>query len=110
GIVMSWPEDADGDVLRRLDEQGFDFSSRLDIDFMIDFKGWPPSSKAIDLLVDKFGSVEIYDPDDEGQGYILVKVNDRLTCELVVHYQSEISLIMGAYDGWCESWGVLSNA
>jgi len=37
---MSWPDDADGDVLRRLRADGFDFRRKYSIDFNIDFRSW----------------------------------------------------------------------
>jgi len=107
---MNWPNVADGDVLRRMEASGFDFTKPQEIDFMIDFKSWPPDAKAVEILSAKFGDVELFDPDDEGAGYALVKVTAKVGYELVMHYQEEISLIMGAYDGWCESWGAFSNA
>jgi hypothetical protein len=34
---MNWPNDVDGDVLRRLESIGFEFDQETDIDFNIDF-------------------------------------------------------------------------
>lgn len=42
---MNWPDDEDGDVLRVLDERGFDFNKEVKIDFEIDFDHWPLSKK-----------------------------------------------------------------
>ena len=35
---MTWPSDADGDVLRRLEQSGFHFSKSTLIDFNVDFQ------------------------------------------------------------------------
>lgn len=106
---MNWPNNADGDALRRLKDEGFDFSTAAEIDFMVDFENWPPPNEAIDLLAKKFGSVEVYEPEDDGEGYLLVQVCDRVSYELLIHYQDEISLIMGKFSGWCDSWGVMNG-
>jgi hypothetical protein len=49
--IADWPDDADGDVFRRLHTAGFDFSQSRSIDYNVDFKTWPPSEAALDLLV-----------------------------------------------------------
>lgn len=104
---MSFPDDVDGDVLRRLELDGFDFSKPHEVEFCVDFESWPPSQKAIEILCSKFGSVEVIEPDEEDEGYIIVKVKAEVTHSFVVHYQDEISLIVGSEGGVCESWGIL---
>ena len=42
---MNWPNDADGDVFRRLEEKNFDFDSTVQVDFNIDFDHWPLSKE-----------------------------------------------------------------
>ena len=54
---MFWPNDTDGDVLRRLEQDGFDFTRTHEIDFIVDFDSWPPPKKAISLLSEKYGNV-----------------------------------------------------
>lgn len=41
----NWPSDIDGDVLRLLEERGFDFNLAHEIEFIIDFKCWPLSKE-----------------------------------------------------------------
>ena len=106
---MNWPDDADGDVLRRLEQEGFDFTQVHEIDFNVDFESWPPPEKAISLLSEKYGNIEIIPPEEEYEGYVLFRIKDRLTYELVIHVQEETNLIMGPYQGVCESWGLYSN-
>ena len=106
---MNWPNDVDGDVLSQLEKDGFDFIQAHEIDFNVDFNSWPPSEKAISLLKEKYGNIETIPPEEEYEGYILVRIKDKLTYELVIHVQEEISLIMGIYGGACESWGLWSN-
>ncbi len=103
---MNWPNDADGDVLRRLEQDGFDFTQVHKIDFNVDFENWPPPEKAISLLSEKYGNVEIVQPEEDYEGYVLFRIRDKLTYDLVMQVQEETSLIMGAYHGQCESWGV----
>ena len=104
---MNWPNDSDGDALRRLEESDFDFSKNYDVDFNIDFNNWPPSQEAIEILNKEYGGVEVYDPEDEYEGYLMFKINSLITYNLVVDTQSRVSILMKPYGGTCETWGVL---
>ncbi len=104
---MDFPNDADGDVLRRLQETGFDFAVATDIDFNVDFETWPPSGDAIESLYLSYNSIEIYKPEDEYEGYILITINEFLTYNFVVETQQKITKIVSRFGGVCESWGVL---
>lgn len=105
---MNFPDDADGDVLRRLDESGFDFSKSTTIDFNVDFDNWPPHPDAISKLKEYAGAVEIYEPDEEYSGYVLFHIHQILSYELVIDTQRNVTTLMAEYGGICESWGVLS--
>lgn len=107
---MTWPSDADGDVLRRLELSGFDFSKPTLIDFNVDFQSWPPPAAAIAALSRHYPSVRAYEPDGEFAGYLQFQVFARITLELVTNIQREITDLMSSYDGECSSWGVLSPA
>jgi len=45
-----WPNDADGDVFRRMQKSEFDFDKAIDIDFNVDFDSWPPSDELVCML------------------------------------------------------------
>ncbi len=105
---MKFTNDVDGDVLRSLQDQGFDFSRAVSIDFNVDFPYWPPSQKALATLENTFGHIEVYEPEDEYEGYVLFQLNDLLTHDLVVSTQEAAAKLMQPYQGVCESWGVLT--
>ena len=104
---MDWPTDADGDVLRRLEENGFDFSKPHSVDYNVDFDQWPPPGVALKLLEEQYGPIELFDPDAGGAGYVLFKVFGLVTYEEVTSIQLKVTASMRAYGGVCESWGVL---
>lgn len=106
-ITMNWPDDSDGDVFRRLEADGFDFSKSYAIDYNVDFDSWPPLPEAIERLRKLYGDVEIFNPDEEGDGYVLFQVFSPVTYERVTTVQRQASAAMGPYGGICESWGVL---
>ena len=103
---MNWPTDADGDVLRRLQEGGFDFSKPCLIDFNVDFSEWPPSQQAVRLLSGTYPSVKVYEPDGDGAGYIQFQIYAPLTYELVMRIQATTTELMAPFNGECVSWGV----
>ena len=102
-----WPNDADGDVLRRMKASGFDFEVKTDIDFNVDFDDWPPAPELIELLGNQFAIVKMYEPDEHGSGYIRIVLNAVVTYDLVIFIQSSVSELAAPFDGVCQSWGVL---
>ena len=105
---MEWPQDADGDVLRRMQSKGFDFETPCTIDFNVDFDAWPPPAQAIQSLEQQFpGKTKVYANVDNNGGYVLLQVFQRLSYDLVMQVQSNVSGLMSPYGGICESWGVL---
>ncbi|MFT3808001.1 ribonuclease E inhibitor RraB [Arenimonas sp.] len=104
---MSWPDDADGDVFRRLEANGFDFSKPYAVDYNVDFESWPPASAALEVLRSQYGSIEVFEPDEDGDGYVLFQVVGPITYEGVTSVQRRTSSTMQPFGGICESWGVM---
>lgn len=102
-----WPESADGDVFRKLFSKGFDFSKVYAIDFNVDFDQWPPSIEALQTISNSFPGAKVYENDDGKGGYVLFKIQDKLTYELVMNTQAKASALAAPFGGRCESWGVL---
>ncbi|WP_200919853.1 ribonuclease E inhibitor RraB [Duganella sp. Leaf126] len=105
----SWPNDADGDVFRRMQKSGFDFDKPVDIDFNVDFDACPPSAELVNTLRSQFKNVKIYSPDSNDDGYVQFVLNAVLTYELVMSIQKSVSEMAAQFGGVCESWGVLQE-
>lgn len=103
---MQWPDDADADVLRRMKAGGFDFSQSCSIEFNVDFERWPPSPAAMRRLEQQYPSAKAY-PSASGGGYVQFQIYGKLTYELVIATQRDVSAQMAEFGGNCESWGVL---
>ena len=103
----SWPKDADGDVFRRLEAAGFDFTVSHNIDFNIDFDAWPPSADLIRHLRQQYPNLKMFEPDGERKGYVLLVIEAKLSYELVMFVQSSVSKLAAPFGGVCESWGVM---
>lgn len=103
----SWPSDADGDVLRRLQASDFDFGLEYNIDFNVDFESWPPPSSFLEQLRATYPSAQAIDPDQNDNGYVRFVVRSRITYQLVKFVQQSVSQMAAPFGGVCESWGVL---
>ncbi len=106
---MNWPNNADGDVFRRLNDSNFNFSIKNTIDFNIDFDNWPPQSDVVNRLQKKYSRIKIIEPDDEYSGYISFQIHNKLTYNLVIRIQKDISELVKPFGGICESWGVMQD-
>jgi hypothetical protein len=112
---MSWPDDADGDVLRRLEADNFDFSKEYSVDFNVDFDKWPPPQEAVNILKTRYTNMQVIDPDkedlEEGEfnGYIVFQLTNRISYEFVTKTQTEVTRLVRRFGGLCESWGVMTD-
>jgi len=104
--MESWPPDVDGDVFRRLEQNRFDFAHKYTIDFNVDFCSWPPSPEAIVQLRRHYPDLKIIQPESDSRGYIDVHIFEHVTYDFVIKMQAELSGLMKAYNGYCDSWGV----
>lgn len=105
--VPNWPDDADGDVFRRLQDQGFDFSKPYVIDFNVEFDPWPPKPAALARLRERYPTAKAIPDEDGGRGYIQFKIIDLVSYELVIGTQTEVTALVEPFGGVCDSWGVL---
>ena len=109
---MSWPDDADGDVLRRLKDLHVDFDQVHSIEFVVEFERWPVMQDAMEDLHELYDDVVVVEPDKEeialGQlhGFVLVILEAQLSYEFVVGMQSQLTRQLQRYGGRCESWEV----
>ena len=104
---MAWPNDADGDALRRLEENGVNLALPHAIDFDIEFQNWPPDEDLVKRLQNLYGRVSIYPPEGGAFGFVSVKILAVPSYEFVVRTQEELSALSRSSGGVCESWGVL---
>jgi len=107
GAVVSWPQDADGDIFRRLQKSGFDFSKTYLVDFNIEFETWPPSKEVVAMVKSKYGEIELGPPESGELGYIVFQLKSKLSYEWVLQVQREATALTSRFGGKCEYWGVL---
>jgi hypothetical protein len=104
---VTWPDDADGDVLGRLAASGLDFDVPHVVDFNVDFQRWPPFDAALATLRQRFADVESYPSPGGRDGYVLIRTRGVLSYDWVTSVQREVPSLMKPYGGVCQSWGLL---
>lgn len=105
---MTFPNDSDGDVLRRLSNSKFDFSVTTAVDFIIDFDHWPLLDCEMSLILEKYSNAEAIDPEDKGSyGYVLFQIHGLVTYEFVTGIQNDATQLARSIGGRCSDWGVL---
>ncbi|QGZ94415.1 ribonuclease E inhibitor RraB [Terricaulis silvestris] len=100
---MDWPLDADGDVLRRLREAGFNFANRAEIDFDIYFHNSRLAPQAASAIATAFPLATITAQEDG----LVVQIEEFLTYEFVTRMQTDLSELAEPFGGACTEWGVL---
>lgn len=95
----NWPDDADGDALRRLAGAKFDFAKSCSVDYNVDFKSWPPSGPALELLRSMYGELAVYPPGQDDIGYVQFQIVGQVTYERVTSIQRHASSAMQPFGG-----------
>src|SRR5689334_1164686 len=108
-VPGEWPNDADGDVLRRMDASGFDFAAAHVVDFNIDLPHWPPAPSLVAEVQRRYPDSSLFEPESGHRGYIQIRVRAPVTYDLVTSVQREMSELAGPFGGVCESWGVMQQ-
>jgi Regulator of ribonuclease activity B len=105
---MGWPNDADGDVFRRLANDRFDFSTAHVVDFVIGFVD-RPTLEAVALLRETYPLAVVSDDTEYGSNYLLFQLHTVVTYDFVTATQTGITELMKRFGGVCESWGVMND-
>jgi len=106
---MSWPDDGYGDVFRRMEAAGFDFSRPHTVDFNVDFESWPPSTDALEALQSRYGPLELVEPQEGDLGFVNVRLTILVTYDAIVTVTDEITREFAWCGGSCIAWGVMQE-
>jgi hypothetical protein len=111
---MQYPQGVSGDVFRRMQASGFDFSKHHDVEFFAVFrteaeadfvaKQYLADHKAGRCLV----NIETRPAREGGMELLLVK-NMLLTYDGVTQFERELDERVSAHDGYLDGWGVMQE-
>ena len=110
GSVMHWLADPVGEALLKLAEDGFDFSKPGLVEFIVNFRNWPPPRGAMACLSRAYPSASVCVTDDDRDGYLEFQVYALVSFELVTNIQSYVTELMSPYRGICSSWDVVRSS
>jgi Regulator of ribonuclease activity B len=111
-----WPNNADGDVFRRLVESDFDFGKEYVIDINLDFDHWPLTDDEFAYIKSQFPDVQVIHPEpgeDIGNGidvgFLQFQVKSKLSYKYITELKDKVERKISKYGGWCDSWGVMQE-
>ena len=101
-----WPRDPHGDVLRKLEADGFDFSHPAVIDFNIRFQSRLPHD-VLKRLYRDYPSMTFCRTDEDSGDYLEFQVYALVSYELVVNTLSHVIELMSPCKDIRSSWAVV---
>jgi regulator of RNase E activity RraB len=106
---MDYPDDDDGDALRKVAEAGADMTRPMVIEFSIDAAD-ERSARNIAELVEARGFDPSISDNDGGASWSVYCAKSMLaTYEGVVAVQAELNALVAAHGGECDGWGTFGN-
>ena len=105
---MSFPNDADGDALRRVAERS-DMSKPMDIDFAVDVPNQAHAAEMAQLAAQR-GYTTAVERDEASQRWTCYCTKRMVpTYAGVIAAQKELDELSGPLDGRSDGWGTLGN-
>ena len=111
---MQFPQDVNGDVFRRMQKSGFDFSKPHDVEFFAVFRTeGEADAVAKQYLADHKAGQHLVNietrPASEGGMELLLVKNMLLTYEGIVDFERKLEERVSACDAYLDGWGVLQE-
>jgi hypothetical protein len=107
---MKFPNDADGDALRRLVKAGSDLARPMTIDFTVDVPT-RAAGQAIAWAAQKVGYHPSVEYDEESGAWTCYCSRHMIAdYRAVVAAQEELNRLSELHGGFCDGWGSFGNA
>ena len=109
---MSYPKDANGDALRRMEEAGDDLTRPRNIDFMVVF----PNNDAAEKFANQLrargyaASIEFTETDEQFPWDVVVVKNMTPTHEGISAFEDLLQHVASSFGGHNDGWGSLSES
>lgn len=111
---MKYPDDINGDVFRRMENDGFDFS----VEHIVDFYSVFATEAGADQIArkyladhkagDVFTNIEAR-PREEGGMELILSKRMLVTYETVGEFEKKLGELVSKVDGYLDGWGVLQD-
>ncbi|OYY73220.1 MAG: hypothetical protein B7Y40_10420 [Gammaproteobacteria bacterium 28-57-27] len=111
---MHFPNDENGDVLRRMEASGFDFSVPHDVEFFAVFRTEAEADTvARQFVADRTGGDPVVaietQPAERGGMELMVVKSMVVTYENVSAFEQRLAQRVSQHDGYMDGWGVLQE-
>jgi hypothetical protein len=107
---MDYPNDADGDSLRKVVEAGADMSRPMTIDFSVDAPDERTARVIAELVSTQGFDPSISDNGVSGSWSVHCSKTMLATYEGVVAVQAHLNELSGPHGGNCDGWGTFGNS
>jgi hypothetical protein len=109
---MSYPNDANGDALRRMEEAGYDLSRPRNIDFTVVFANKDAAEKFVSQLRARgyAASIEFTETDETSPWDVVVVNNMIPTHEGIGAFEDLLQHVASSFGGRNDGWGSLSDS
>jgi hypothetical protein len=105
-----YPNDSDGDALRKASESGADMSSPMVIDFSVAVADESTARRVAELVAERGFDPSICQDDGRDSWSVYCSKSMLATYEGVVSVQAELNELLATHGGICDGWGTFGNA
>ena len=108
-MTTQYPDDSDGDALRRVASTGSDMTLPMEIEFPVVIAD-EELAKKFSLVAARRGfKVHLWKHDDDPDWDVVCAIEMIPTYDDVVRIQRELTSLAAPYRGCCDSWGTFGN-
>jgi len=107
--TTEYPDDADGDALRRVAANGADMSQPMVIEFTVDAPDEAVASAVTERVSTRGYIASIYRDDEDGSITVCCAKSMLATYNGVVDAQAEINALCTSLGAHCDGWGTWGN-
>ncbi len=108
-MSSSYPNDADGDALRRVAESGADMSRPMVIEFSVEVPDERTARRVAEVVATHGFDPSISEDDDSHSWSVYCSKSMLATYEGVVAVQVELNELLSPHGGICDGWGTFGN-
>jgi hypothetical protein len=107
---MDYPNDSDGDSLRRVRDDGSDMSLPMTIDFSVNVANESAARAVADLVAEHGFDPSISDNDGRGSWSVYCSRTMLATYESVVAVRAQLNELTKSHGGICDGWASFGNS
>jgi hypothetical protein len=108
-MSTAYPQDADGDALRRVVDSGADMSRPMIIDFSVTVPDERTARHVAELVEAHGFDPSISENDGSASWSVHCSKSMLATYDGVVAVQAELEVLVTPHGGFCDGWGTFGN-